>query len=116
MLNEKNVWSEIKQLCLKYHLKEVFSQKTTTQIIKYKEQHEQIDLIQFEEGGFYLGVVRAGLSNGLGIFRYSDGKFDSGIYKNGVQNGLGRKNFSNGDVYDGFFSEGQFTGEGIFYQ
>ncbi|KAL4459975.1 hypothetical protein ABPG74_003501 [Tetrahymena malaccensis] len=85
---------------------------------KLQDNQEQITFskINFQDGGFFIGITQNNIPNGLGLFQYSDQKFDCGFYKNGFLNGNGRKNFPNGDFYEGTFNQGKFEGEGLIYQ
>ncbi|EAR90964.2 MORN motif protein (macronuclear) [Tetrahymena thermophila SB210] len=84
---------------------------------KLQDNQEQIifSKINFQDGGFFIGITQNNIPNGLGLFQYSDQKFDCGFYKNGFLNGNGRKNFPNGDFYEGSFNQGKFEGEGLIF-
>ncbi|KAL4506500.1 hypothetical protein ABPG72_000071 [Tetrahymena utriculariae] len=84
---------------------------------KLQDNQEQITFskINFQDGGFFIGITQNNIPNGLGLFQYSDQKFDCGFYKNGFLNGNGRKNFPNGDFYEGTFNQGKFEGEGLIF-
>lgn len=102
--------------------KDVFNYITSPKAIAKKHADESkldggnLEVINFEDGGQYIGLIKNNMPTSLGIFRYSDGKYDIGHYKNGKLHGLGRLNIYNGDIYDGFLSEGLFDGRGVFYQ
>ena len=74
-----------------------------------------LEVVCFQDGGQFLGVISNDTPSNLGIFRYTDGKYDVGTYSKGNLHGLGRLNLHNGDVYDGFLSDGLFEGKGLFY-
>ncbi|EGR31504.1 hypothetical protein IMG5_107220 [Ichthyophthirius multifiliis] len=122
----EGIWNQgqMEGECFKYYRNQNFwvkSEYKNGQLIKVISQGQgrpesQINQIQFKDGGQYLGKVKNGLPNGLGIFRYTDGKYDVGFYKKGKLDGLGRVNLQNGDIYDGFIKQGNFEGIGLYYQ
>ncbi|EGR29249.1 morm repeat family protein [Ichthyophthirius multifiliis] len=75
-----------------------------------------IQQLKFNDGGQYIGFIKNGVPNGIGIMKYADGKYDCGFYKNGSLNGLGRINLHNGNIYDGYVKDGFFQGLGLFFQ
>ena len=65
----------------------------------------------------YLGEIKNGLPNGLGILKYDLGwgwKKYVGEFKDGKEHGQGTTTFPNGDRYVGEYKDGDSHGQGTF--
>jgi hypothetical protein len=64
--------------------------------------------------GIYMGFIKDGKRDGIGMYIFDQGGSYFGHWKNGLFDGSGIRKYHNGDEYVGFFHEGKFSGKGKF--
>ena len=81
-------------------------------IIKYEGNGKYI----WENGGYYIGQFKNGLSHGKGILYYSNGNIlYEGDFINDKPEGNGKYIWENGEYYIGQWKNGLRNGKGILY-
>ncbi len=71
--------------------------------------------IHYSDGGFYVGEIKNGLRNGVGVFAYADGQQYNGEWKNNFKSGEGTQSYPNGCSYKGEWFESQRHGLGVHF-
>jgi len=103
-------YKNIERILLKY------MQKNYCNKYNQENKFEGIGKIFFDNGDYYIGIIKDNLPQGKGILYYKDGSIQYiGEYKNGKTEGFGKYIFEDGTYYIGQWKDNKRNGNGKEY-
>ena len=111
-LIEEDIFQLIKKECEKTlrTIESTFEKTSGSFLLSQKTNG--LNIINYPEGGNYVGNRKDGKRNGQGTFTYSDGSKYIGEWKNGLKNGKGMEISPDGKKWTGEYKDGKRNGQG----